>query len=68
MEVTHFQKETVRLQLKKVLLQKALRDEHEKASLVAFREDGKDRLDEFVDFLMDFYSWDLTHQCLHVLD
>jgi hypothetical protein len=31
--VAHFQREVVRLQLKKVLLQKSLRDEHDKAAL-----------------------------------
>ena len=32
-QVAHFQREVVRLQLKKVLLQKSLRDEHDKAAL-----------------------------------
>ena len=31
-QVAHFQREVVRLQLKKVLLQKSLRDEHDKAA------------------------------------
>eukprot|EP00438_Fugacium_kawagutii_P011113 Skav203184 [mRNA] locus=scaffold39:319413:320656:+ [translate_table: standard] len=36
-KVAHFQREVVRLQLKKVLLQKSLRDEHEKAPIASCR-------------------------------